>query len=214
MSEKESLHANFDDFDISIYNLIFLGNTIETTIKSFASIINKVPDAQERAIWVATCSIVIIQTVSFLEEFDKQLVSNNEELNNAIALLKRALKPATKQIREWKELTQFRNAVLAHNLRDKKEEISVFDRGLDSYDIPKTGGDFSVLANCVSMIRKTFESPFMGRLKAMQDFLDRRGRNSFASRFASGEAVASTVDRLANEINANILELKLSVGAI
>ena len=136
MAEENTLHANFDEFDIAVYHLIFLGNTIDTTIKSFATIIDKVADVDEMAIWVATCSIVLIQTVSFLEEFDNFIISKDEDLNNTVNAIKKAVKPATKQIREWKDLTNFRNAVLAHNLRDKKQMISVFERGLNSYDIP------------------------------------------------------------------------------
>jgi hypothetical protein len=214
MAQGKPLHANFDEFDIAVYHLVFLGNTIENTIKSFASIIDKVADADERAIWVATCSIVLIQTVSFLEEFDNFVVSKDEGLNDTVNAIKRAVKPAAKQIREWKELTDFRNAVLAHNLRDKKMQISVFDRGLNSYDIPKTGADFTVLSNCISMIKKTFSSGFAGKLQGVQDFLDQQVKASLPNRFNNGPEAAATIDRLANEINHNIRELKKSAGVI
>jgi len=214
MAEENTLHANFDEFDIAVYHLIFLGNTIENTIKSFATIIDKVADVDERAIWVATCSIVLIQTVSFLEEFDNFIISKDESLNNTVNAIKKAVKPATQQIREWKDLTNFRNAALAHNLRDKKQMISVFECGLNSYNVPKNGGDFSVLANCISMIRKTFESPFSNKLRAIQDFLDRRRQSSFPSRFSNSDEVAKTLERIAQEINENIMQLKIAVGAL
>src|SRR5437762_6843106 len=96
--------ANVDNLDIALYHLIFLRNLIENTIKAFTNIIDKIDEDDERALYVSTFSIVLIQTVSFLDEYHNFILSTDEELNNTIKAIKKGVKPAVDQINEWKEI--------------------------------------------------------------------------------------------------------------
>ncbi len=211
MKDRKNLPENFDETEIALYHLIFLGNLIENTMKAFTNIIRKVDDSDENALWVSTCSIILIQTVSFLDEFDNFIKSNDIELNNTIKAIKKAVKPALKQIKQWVELRDFRNNVLAHNLRNEKKAISVFRRGLSSYDIPKSGSDFAVLVSSVSMIKKTFESAFGEKILKVQIAIDRNEQPLKGNRFNNQTEAEDVISRITEEINANILQLKNSI---
>jgi hypothetical protein len=201
----------FDAADIALYHIVFIGNSIDNIIKAFSAIIDKVDLEHERALYVSTFSQVLIQTVSFLDEYHNFVRSANPDLDVTIKAIKKAVRPAVAQINEWKELGAFRNNALAHNLRDAKKNISVFQRGLSSYDVPKTGFELSVLQNCIAMVKKTFESAFQERLRAIQDYLDRTDRPAAQVRVKDEQDMRDRIERITAAINRNILELKRSV---
>jgi hypothetical protein len=203
----------FDATDIALYHIVFIGNSIDNTIKAFSAIIDKVDLEHERALYVSTYSQVLIQTLSFLDEYHNFVRSADPDLDMTINAIKKAVRPAVVQINEWKELEAFRNNALAHNLRDVKNKISVFQRGLSSYDVPKTGFELSVLQNCIAMIKKTFESGFRERLRTIQDYLDRTDRPAEQVRVKDEQDMRDRIERITAEINSNILELKRGVSA-
>ncbi|MBP7557335.1 MAG: hypothetical protein KA821_13755 [Chitinophagaceae bacterium] len=212
MNEQHQGNA-FDATDIAIYHLIFIGNLIEHTINSFTKIIGRIDDLAENSLWVSTNSIIIIHTISFLDEYNNFIKSEDRDLDATIKAIKKTVKPAIKQINEWKDLRDFRNNVLAHNLRNEKMAVSIFNRGLGSYDIPQTGADFAVLVNCVSMIKKTFQSAFSVKLEQVQKKIDRQEYPLKEKRFKNGNEAEAAVLRITQEINDNILELKTANGA-
>lgn len=203
------IHEKFDELDISLYHLVFIGNSIETVVKAFSTIIDKTDKNTENVLYVSTFSIVIIQTVSFLNEYHNFLKSNDQELNDIIAAMKKAVKPAVDQINQWKEIGDFRNNALAHNLRDKTKMITVFEKGLSSYNIPKNGNDLMVLQNCISIVKKTFESAFRNKLQAFQIYLDNVQKTQKGNKFKNNNDAKAVIDRIVSQVNQNILKLKL-----
>lgn len=208
----EGIHANFEPVDIALYHLNFIGNEVENTYKAFGNIIGKVDDADEKVLWVASTSYVLIRSVAFLDEYNCIVSSSDEELKPTIVAIRKAVQPAIDQIRLWKGLTDFRNHVLAHNLRDKNLMISVFENGLSSYDVPKNGYDLMVFYNCIVMVKKVFQSAFGEKLGRLQNFLDSRLETGVGNKFTSEEAAMAKVLEITNQINANILELKKITG--
>lgn len=181
---------------------------IENTINSFTKIIGRIDELAENSLWVSTNSIIIIHTISFLDEYNNFIKSEDPDLDATIKAIKKTVKPAIKQINEWKDLREFRNNVLAHNLRSEKMAVSIFNRGLGSYDIPQTGADFAVLVNCVSMIKKTFQSAFNIKLEQVQRKIDRQKYPLKEKRFKNGSEAEVAISRITQEINVNILQLK------
>lgn len=208
------IQDNFHDLDIALYHLIFIGNSIENTVQAFGSIIDKTDEVHERALYVSTFSIVLIQTVLFLDEYHNFIRSTDTELSNTINAIKKAVKPAVNQINEWAEIKDYRNNVLAHNLRDRKKMVTVFEKGLTSYDIPQNGADLLVLCNCISMIKKTFESAFRTRLQLLRKTLAQKFQVEKESRFNNSVDANEMINRVANEINANILQLKIDAEVL
>lgn len=208
----DSLHSNFDAIDIALYHLNFLGNEIEYTYKAFNDIIGKVGNAEEKNLWVATTSFILIKSVVFLDEYDSLINSTDEELKPTIIAIKKTVKPAMDQIRERRGLRDFRNHALAHNFRDKNLMISVFENGLSSYDAPKNGYELMVFYNCILMVKKVFQSAFKEKLSRLQNFLDNRRDVIVGNKFISEEAATTKVQQITSEINSNILELKKITG--
>lgn len=212
MLTKNKNYLEFDDTDIAIYHLIFLGNLIEKTIDSFSNIIGKIDDSDETVLWESTSSLIIIRTISFLDEFENFVKSSNQDLGKTIIDIKKTVKPALKQIKSWKEIREFRNNVLAHNFRFDKEAISIFSRGLESYDIPKTGADLAVLVSCVTMVKKTFESAFKQKLETIQKMIEQHSYPKKEPQFNNSVDVENRINKLTNEINENIIKIKLTTG--
>lgn len=207
-----SIVNKFDNLDIALYHLNFIGNSIENAFSAFASIIGKIDEKHERAIYVSTSSIILIQTIAFLDEYHNFIKSNDNELNNTINKIKKAVKPAIDQINEWKELTDFRNHVLAHNLRNRKKMmVTVFEKGLSAYDIPQTGNELLILYNCILMVKKSFESAFKNRLQLVQNVLDQTIRTPKKNKFKNSSEAIAAIDRITKEINTSILKLKRSI---
>lgn len=226
----ESLYANFDEIDIALYHLNFIGNDIENTYNALNNVIGRVHEWHEKSLWIITTSWLLIRAVAFLDEYDnfvklpdeepkgiEQLEETEElkktrELRETLNKIKKAAKPALKQIREWKGLTDFRNHVLAHNLRDKNLGVSVLEKGFNTYDVPKSGYDLMVFYNCLQFVKKVFQSAFAEKLRNLKAFLDNRKEVAVPYRFNSFEEAKAKIDKIAQEINNNILELKKSVG--
>lgn len=191
----------FTDLDICVYHLIFLANSIERTFKGFTSIINKTQDEDEKALFVSTCSLVTIQTVSFLEEFKRFKVPAEDELHGEVLSMRKALKPAIKGLEEWSELREFRNSVLAHNLRSQSDAYnSVFQRGLDSYDAPKNGHDFAVVISCVSIVKQAVEHRFKVQLNRLEAFVKAHRKPSIPARYQSAEAMSTAINNISEQI--------------
>jgi len=202
----------FDDTDIALYHLVFIGNMIERTFKAFAGIIDRVDDDTERVFYVNTSSMIIMQVNSFLDEYHQFVRSEEPEMMETISNIKKAVKPAIKLIGQWKEREDFRNQVLAHNLRGKNDE-SVFERGLTSFDVPQQGADLHVLVSCIGMIREVFASTFREKLAEVQRLLDSETRLKAARRY-DRESFETAIESVRMEINENIRRLKQDQGVL
>jgi hypothetical protein len=202
----------FDDTDIALYHLVFIGNMIERTFKAFAGIIDRVDDDTERVFYVNTSSMIIMQVNSFLDEYHQFVRSEEPEMMETISNIKKAVKRAIKLIGQWKEREDFRNQVLAHNLRGKNDE-SVFERGLTSFDVPQQGADLHVLVSCIGMIREVFASTFREKLAEVQRLLDSETRLKAARRY-DRESFETAIESVRMEINENIRRLKQDQGVL
>lgn len=94
-------------------------------------------DCIDEAIYESLWFQIILKACSFLEEWDGFLaVKTNEEDQNKLLLIKKAVAPARKEINKWKDLKKFRNEIIAHNLRNNQKQFSLDD--LEKYDCPNT----------------------------------------------------------------------------
>lgn len=117
---------------------------------------------------------------------------------------KKALQPAIEEIESWDGLREFRNHVLAHNLRNKKLKLSVFEYGLDAYNIPQFPAEIAVFQECIRMIKRTFESAFKEKLQTMQKAIDQRNGPIIENRYKTKNEANAATGRITNEINANL----------
>jgi hypothetical protein len=198
------MERKFDDIDIALYHLIFIGNIIERTFKAFSNVIGRVDNDTELVFYVNTSSMIVLQADAFLEEYHQYLRSDKSEMMATIENIKRAVKPSLKLINQWKERKEFRNNVLAHNLRNGGK--SVFERGLSSFDVPKEGADLHVLVSCIGMIKDVFQSAFQERIAAVQKVLDESSEAKAPRRYDRNTFEAA-IESVRLEINENIKKL-------
>jgi hypothetical protein len=203
MSSNPFKDHGFTDIDISVYHLIFLANSIEKIVKGFVAIIDKIEDDDEKAIYVSSYSLVTIQTISFLDEFSEFRVPPTSALYQDILFLRKGLKPAIKALQQWKEMRDFRSNVLAHNLRNQKDnQNSVFQRGLDSYDAPKNGHDLGVLISCVSIIRQVLEQKFGDRQQQLRNFIQANRKPSIPARYLTQSETSAAIESIVQQVSA------------
>jgi len=203
------MEEKFEKIDAAIYHLIFIGNSIVNHFKSFSRIIGKVDDRDETILYAAMFSSVLLQTTSFMEEYNKFVDSDEEELKQVIIALKKTVKPAVRSINRWSGLGDFRNHVLAHNFRVKKTgHNSVFIIGFESYKIPQSSADLHVLMSSVEMIKDVFESAFKQKLTAFRQYLDAQPKAKGEILFSNMKQVELEVESIKDEINSGIKTLK------
>jgi hypothetical protein len=206
------MERKFNEIYIALYHLVFIGNMIERTFKAFAGIIGRVDEDTERVFYVNTSSMIILLANSFLDEYHRFVRSEDPEMMETTSNIKKAVKPAVKLIGQWKEREDFRNQVLAHNLRGKNDE-SVFERGLTSFDVPQQGADLHVLVSCVGMIREVFASAFREKLAEVQKVLDSETGQKAARRY-DRDSFETAIESVRREINENIRRLKEDQGVL
>lgn len=142
----------------SIYHLVFFGNLIGNYEKALRDLnktdLDKIDRDSDYALYTAVFCQTLILTDSLLDEYDKFFTSTDEIQKERISRTKKIVKPAIDRIRRWTDLKNFRNNVLAHNLRIKNQhQVSVFISGKwHKYNIPSSTLDLQILFGCISQI--------------------------------------------------------------
>lgn len=111
--------------------------------------------------------LTIIQTVSFLDEFDNFLGSNPEIPENEIVLVsKKIVQPAIDRIREWDGMRSVRNTLLAHNLRNRKKhnQFIFSENDLENASIPNHISEYELLTKCIDLTMHIVSQPFRNHL--------------------------------------------------
>jgi hypothetical protein len=125
----------------SLYTLLHLANHINLMFKAATLVKNKSKEWNpvvsefdttitfDKVAIPAFAHNIYILTCSFLDEWEQQLTPIKiPEYADRILKLKNVTKPFTKRIKKWSSLDDFRNIVLAHNLRVKGEDIFTSDK--------------------------------------------------------------------------------------
>lgn len=119
--------------------------------------------------------MTIIDSVSFLDEYDQYFgVKTEEKFKERIIIVKSINKPLISKIREWKNLKDMRNELLAHNLRIGKNGEFIFGKNTPNYNAPRTIYDLFLLSNLVQFSTETINSEFDSELKTTQSNQDNK----------------------------------------
>lgn len=140
--------------------------------------------------------MAVIDSYSFLAEYEQVFgVMTENEFSKRIIDVKTINKPLINKIKEWKDLGNFRNQLLAHNLRQGKNGQFIF--GLDNldYNAPRTINDLFLLSNLIQFITQTFHLEFSTEINSSNN--SNRKDNLTASKLLTKEEVSKiTVDLL------------------
>jgi hypothetical protein len=89
-------------------------------------------------------------------------VKTEKQDNEKILLVKKLVKPATKQLSFWKHLREFRNEAIAHNHRDKQGNNIYLAKKL--YDVPE-GSELLFMIYCLKKMVDVLSTFFCEELK-------------------------------------------------
>lgn len=98
---------------------------------------------------------------SFFDEYNEEFTSSKHpEFADRINRLKKITKPVIKRLSKWTDFKNYRNHLLAHNLR--VNGVSIFDTGFlkKDYKIPHTNTEIILLANMTKIITCCISSEF------------------------------------------------------
>lgn len=158
MSKKEIKPILDDHFIIeSVYHLIKMSDIVVTFL-------DKYDKKNAHDFEVNRCNILFVDKAyslilvnSIFDELNGFLLNykgSNEKLISKIGIFKYIMDPIFNYLKKWPDIKNFRNNVLAHNFRIKKENYkSVFlSNRLFSYEIPETVIDYLMLYRCIEQI--------------------------------------------------------------
>jgi hypothetical protein len=110
--------------------------------------------------------MTVIDSVSFLDEYQQVYgVKTEKKYKDRIIITKAINKPLISKICEWKDLRDFRNNLLAHNLRKGKNGDYVFSIENLDYNAPRNLNDLFLLTNLVQFSTDTIYSEFENEIK-------------------------------------------------
>ncbi|MDO1501129.1 hypothetical protein Q2T40_13395 [Winogradskyella maritima] len=96
----------------------------------------------------------IISFCSFLEEYNKFFSPSyvEDHFSRRVNYIRKKNKPGIKRINKWKDLNDFRNVIIAHNFRKKKE--SFFSTEFKNYDyiIPNSNSEKNLFYDIIHLI--------------------------------------------------------------
>jgi len=155
----------------SIKILGLLNAQIQRNFETLSKIETKNDNAKKWIFYIVKY-ITIIQTVSFLDEWDKFLGIKAEDQYKAdIQKLKKIVNPAILRVKKWKGMRAVRNSMLAHNLRNRKlnYRFVFLSNELANADIPNHITEYEVLAKCLDMATLIITKPFQKELTLYND---------------------------------------------
>ena len=112
--------------------------------------------------------MAVIDSVSYIDEYEQVFgIKTEGEYRSRILDVKAINKPLISKIKEWNDLKNLRNQLLAHNLRQGKN--GDFILGIDNlnYNAPRTLNDLFLLSNLIQFSTVTIDSEFRDEMKMM-----------------------------------------------
>ena len=114
--------------------------------------------------------MTLIDSVSYLEEYEQVFgIKTEDEFRDRIKIVKTINKPLISRIKKWKDLKILRNQLLAHNLRQGKNGLYIFDVENLGYNAPRTVNDLFLLSNLIQFSTETINSEFLKELKTINN---------------------------------------------
>ena len=196
-----------NELSISVYHLIHFTELIDKTFSSYEKLLSMDNFKENRnaeirqMIYMSICSQILLQYDSLKEEYKNHFnvaTTKTPEEKAKVEQIRELLKPVFKKIDEWKDIKNFRNIVLAHNLRDRKKRLeSVFMlKGLSGYDIPERYLDYVFLVRLTNSIRDVVYQVFE------KEYIE------IDERFNSNNSVLEKKKLITRDYNKEIKDLK------
>lgn len=105
---------------------------------------------------------VIMESVSFLDEYDSFFTEAmvEEQFKERVRNVRKVASPLYKKIRLWKDLDNYRNKVIAHGWRDKKNGNRLTVPHKKYYDVPRTNFELQLLKDLIVQLMNFIKIEF------------------------------------------------------
>ena len=204
-STMEKLLASFKTLS-HLATQIFFFIEIHETYTENADYLNKVKFkghylnlSLAKAISGSLLNYSLIISSSFFDEYNEEFNSARiPEYANRINRLKKLTKPVLKRLNKWTDFKDYRNQLLAHNLRINGKSIFDNDFGRKDYKIPFTNSESILLANMVKIIMNCIATEFPDLLQKLDWTENILNKTNFEFREVN---VLDEVDEIWEQIN-------------
>lgn len=144
--------------------------------------------------------LTVIDSVSFLDEYQQVFgIKTEKNFKDRIIITKSINRPLISKICEWKDLRDFRNNLLAHNLRKGKNGVYVFSIENLDYNAPRNLNDLFLLTNLVQFSTDTINSEFENEIKELDTNTTKEIKTN--NRILSKDDVSKITIELLNKSN-------------
>ena len=163
--EKAIIEVSREMFIESIYHLIHYQRILRNLEFSLDAANQKLPQIEREFVRYSIQSNVLINVCCVQDEMSKYLFRYKEnqfgEQEN-IKSFKWISAPIRKALEKWSGIRDFRNNVLAHNLRSNKNSFRsvLLDHSLDDYNVPNSQLDLKILFKLLDSLLKPIEEIF------------------------------------------------------
>lgn len=129
--------------------------TLQALLDEYLKCLSKEKNNPNSVIFSIITSQIIITSCSYLDEWVYFARLIKEEQESRIITLRKITKPVMNRINEWKDLKRFRNNIIAHNHRIKKENNSLAIFNLSrNLNCPNSFYDYKLLLGCIFITKE------------------------------------------------------------
>jgi hypothetical protein len=160
-----------------IQESILVLSTLQALLDEYRICLTKEKDKSDSVIFSIITSQIIITTCSYLDEWEVlgNLIKEGE--SHRILTLRKIVKPAISRINKWTDMRQFRNNIIAHNHRIKKENNSFAILNIPrKLNCPNSFYDYILLMGCIfitkNVLLRMFQKEYNEALPIVKNIED------------------------------------------
>lgn len=178
--------TTFDDvintLEVIGLKITYLGDCLHTVIRN-KDILDKIP-ANKRSgipnrnstlghsIVPTIAEMLMITALSWLDEYEQQVTHKKfPELEDKISRLKDVCKPIIRRIKKWSGIREYRNKIIAHNLKSSPGGISIFNESISSIElkVPMELSELILLIELIEYANSVFFNIFQKEVMENSD---------------------------------------------
>lgn len=153
---------------IKLYESLFIFHKCHLTLQEVGQILHTIDRSNKSfdRLHLSWTNLIIMESVSFIDEYEQNFHFRCEtEYKNRVLLTRKICEPVIRKVKEWKDLKDFRNHIIAHPWRDKDKNLVIPD--LNKYSIPRNSFEHVVLVNLMGYIFDLIKSVFPSEMNEM-----------------------------------------------
>jgi len=162
-----------------IQDSILILCTLQALLDEYLNCLTKEKEKPESVIFSIISNQIIITSCSYMDEWEELGKLIIEDSSQRILTLRKIVKPAISRINEWTDMRQFRNNIIAHNHRIKKENNSLAIFNISrKLNCPYSFYDYKLLIGCVfitkNVLLRLFQKEYnlsLSSIKNIEDIL-------------------------------------------